>query len=94
MTSFRIVYHEAVVADDIPRLSSRMRDRMKRAIEEKIAIHPEEFGVPLRRSLSGYRKLRVGDYRVIFRIEKEIIKIFVIAHRSVVYSRRFSKRVF
>jgi len=43
---------------------------------------PELYGKPLRRSLKGYRKLRVGDYRVIFRIEKHFIKIFVIQHRS------------
>lgn len=93
MMIFRVVYHEAVVTQDIPRLSHAIREHIKKAIEEKLVAHPEVFGVPLRRSLKGYRKLRVGDHRVIFRVEKITIKIFIIAHRSIVYTRRFSKRL-
>lgn len=83
--SFALWYHEAVVASDIPDLPQTMRARIKRAIEERLTMHPEHFGKPLRRSLKGYRKLRVGDYRVIFCIEGAMVKIFLIAHRSVVY---------
>jgi mRNA-degrading endonuclease RelE of RelBE toxin-antitoxin system len=36
-------------------------------------------------SLKGYRKLKVGDYRIVLRIEGEVVKVFVIQHRSVVY---------
>ncbi|MBI2045931.1 MAG: type II toxin-antitoxin system RelE/ParE family toxin [Parcubacteria group bacterium] len=35
--------------------------------------------------LERCRKLRVGDYCVIFRIEKTIVKIIVVAHRSFIY---------
>lgn len=83
--SFEIRYHEAVVSDDIPKLSQEWRDTIKNTIEKKLATSPEVFGKPLRHSLKGYRKLRVGDYRVVFRIERNIVKIFVIQHRSVVY---------
>ena len=83
--SFTITYHEKVITDDIPKLSQTDQQRIRRAIEQKLTAQPEVFGVPLRKSLRGYRKLRVGDYRVIFRIEKMVIKILVIAHRSVVY---------
>ena len=82
---FTIVYHELVVHQDIPRLSTTDKSRIKHAIEEKLTDAPEVFGKPLRRSLKGYRKLRVGDWRVIFRIEKQTIKVFCIGHRSVVY---------
>lgn len=84
---FEIQYHEAVFGEDIPRLSSKDRDRAKKAIEDKLTIHPDIFGKPLRRSLKGYLKLRVGDYRVIFRLRGSVIKIFAIQHRSVVYKR-------
>ena len=83
--SFEIVYHEAVVAEDIPKPSTAHKKRIKSAIKGKIVIEPEIFGKPLRHSLKGYRKLRVGDYRVIFRIEKKTVKIFCIGHRSTVY---------
>ncbi|MCH8986607.1 type II toxin-antitoxin system mRNA interferase toxin, RelE/StbE family [Patescibacteria group bacterium] len=83
--SFKILYHEAVVSQDIPRISKEWRIKIKRGIEDKLISHPEVFGKPLRNSLKGYRKLRVGDYRIVFRIEENIIKVLAIKHRSVVY---------
>ncbi len=84
---YTVTYHEAVVAEDIPKLGGTVKKQIRLAIEKKLTTHPEIFGVPLRRSLKGYRKLRVGDYRVIFRIEKETVKIFIIGHRSIVYQK-------
>ena len=89
---FEITYHHLVVSNDIPKLSIEWKEKIQRAIEQRLKTHPDLFGKPLRRSLKGYRKLRVGDYRVIFRIEKNIIKIFLIQHRSVVYDE-IDKRI-
>lgn len=58
---------------------------IKRSIEEKLTASPEAFGKPLRFSLRGHRSLRVGDYRVIYRIDGTIVRIILIAHRSKVY---------
>lgn len=91
--NFEIQYHEFVFREDIPKLSKTMKERIRCVIEEKLAMHPEIFGKPLRRSLKGYRKLRVGDYRIIFCIDGKIVKIFIIQHRSVVYGMS-SKRIF
>lgn len=92
---FNIIYHHLVVRDDIPKLSSEWKEKIKRAIEGRLRTHPDLYGKPLRRSLKGYQKLRVGDYRIIFRIEKDIVKILIIQHRSMVYAaaeKRFNKR--
>ena len=43
-------------------------------------VAPEEYGAPLRKTLKGYWKLRVGDYRVVFRVEGDEITIFGIRH--------------
>lgn len=83
--TFSIAYHEKVVKEDIPRLSVLTRKRVKRAIEDKLSERPEVFGKPLRKSLTGYRKLRVGDYRIVLRIEKSCVMIFAIMNRSEVY---------
>ena len=82
---FKILYHILVVKEDIPALVSIWKKKMKRTIESRLRTRPDIYGKPLRRSLKGYRKLRVGDYRVIYRIEENTVKIFVIKHRSVVY---------
>ena len=84
--TFEIVYHHLVVSSDIPKLPPPWREQVRRAIEDKLTTRPEVFGKPLRRSLKGYRKLRVGDYRVIFRIEERIVKVLVIQHRSIAYT--------
>ncbi len=58
---------------------------IKRSIEEKLTVAPEAFGKPLQFSMRGYRRLRVGDWRIIFRIDETIVRIILIAHRSKVY---------
>lgn len=83
--TFTVQYHSAVIAEDIPRLGTSDKRRIQQAIEQKLTTYPEQFGKPLRRSLKGYCKLRVGDFRVIFRIEDTVVKILAIQHRSVVY---------
>ena len=90
---FKVVYHYLVVHNDIPKLPNEWKEKVRRAIEERLLTRPDLYGKPLRRSLKGYRKLRVGDYRVIFRIEKNIVRILIIQHRSVVYMEA-EKRVF
>ena len=82
---FTLQYHVLVYKEDVPKLSDSNKKQIKRAIEEKLTTHPELYGKPLRQSLKGYRKLRIGDYRVIFRIEKQTVKILMIGHRSRVY---------
>lgn len=91
---FNIIYHHIVVRDDIPKLSREWKEKIRRAIEERLRTHPDLYGKPLRRSLRGYRKLRIGDYRIIFKIEKNIVKILIIQHRSMVYTateKRFER---
>ena len=82
---FTIRYHPKVVEDDIPALLQVLKVRMRKAIEAKLTTAPEKFGKPLRQSLRGYRKLRIGDYRIVFRIEAHTVFILAIIHRSVVY---------
>lgn len=82
---FVLQYADDVVRIDIPKLSPEVKRRIRMTIEKKLTVEPEKFGKPLRRSLKGYRKLRVGDYRVIFRIEESFVKIFAIGHRSEIY---------
>jgi mRNA interferase RelE/StbE len=89
---YTILYEKSVLNADIPLLGNYEKNIIKKAIENKLTEHPEVFGKPLRRSLKGYRKLRVENFRVVFRIEDIYVKIFAIQHRSVVY-KSFQKRL-
>lgn len=84
---FKVFYHTKVVKEDIVNLSLVWRNRIRHAIEEKLTFAPDSYGKPLRRSLRGYRKLRVGDYRVVYRINGDIVFILAIMHRSVIYEK-------
>jgi len=84
---YTVRYHPAVVRNDIPGLDRAVRGRIKKAIEQKLMVAPDIFGVPLRRSLKGYRKLRVGDYRLVFRLSEDNVYILAILHRRVVYEQ-------
>ena len=90
--NFDIVYHPLVIEKDIPKLGTADKNNIRKAIENKLTTNPEIFGKPLQRSLKGYRKLRVGDYRAIYRIEGKKVKIFYIGHRSIVY-KKADKRI-
>ena len=85
--TYRIVYLDRVVAKDIPLLPKTMRDLIKRAIETRLTADPVSLGKPLRYSFIGHRRIRVGDYRIVYRIDGKtsIVTIVLIKHRKDVY---------
>ena len=83
--AFRLKYHPDVKGADLPRINVKMRERIRRAIESRLMTAPQEYGLPLRKSLRGYWKLRVGDYRVVFKVEGEVIYVLGIRHRKNIY---------
>ena len=88
--AFQIEYLEPVVKDDIPALPKIFKVSIKKAIEERLVTDPVGFGKPLRYSLKGHRRLRVGDYRIVYRIEleKRIVIIVAIKHRKDIYEEQ------
>lgn len=82
---FRLLYHPAVVADDLPRLEAKARERVHRAILARLPTEPEKYGKPLRFTLKGLWSLRVGDWRIIYRIAADEVWILKIGHRRDVY---------
>jgi mRNA interferase RelE/StbE len=85
--TYQIEYLISVIKEDIPLLPKKIKSTIKNAIEERLKKDPIGFGKPLRYSLRGHRRLRVGDYRIVYRIdpEKEIVIIIMIKHRKNVY---------
>ncbi len=83
--SFTLKYHPAVRTDDIQALNADIKLRIRTAIEARLSIAPHEYGEPLRKTLKGYWKLRVGDYRVVYLIKDQNVLIIGIRHRKEVY---------
>jgi len=74
---------------DLEKLGSRDRERILRFLHNRLAPseNPRELGEALAGPLSEFWKYRVGDYRLISRIEDRTITIVVvrIGNRREVY---------
>jgi mRNA interferase RelE/StbE len=84
---YKLIYHPDVKKFDLPKIDKQNKAMIKRAIEERLAVQPESYGKPLQRTLKGYWKLRVGDFRVVFKIIRDEILILAIMHRKKIYSQ-------
>jgi len=85
---YQIEYLGKVVRKDIPSLSASAKILVKRAIEERLTVDPVAYGRPLHYALRGQRRLRVGNYRVIYTVNNDahIVTVIAIGHRSKIYS--------
>jgi mRNA interferase RelE/StbE len=74
---------------ELRRLDRQIQERILRFVRERISsgTNPRAFGAPLRADLAGLWKYRMGDYRIICKIEDRvcIVLILRVAHRKVVY---------
>ena len=84
---YKLIYHPDVKKTDLPKIDNQNNTINKLAIEERLAVQPEAYGKPLQRSLKGYWKLRVGDFRVVFKIIGDEILILAVMHRKNIYSK-------
>lgn len=89
---WKIHYHPKVDSEDIPRIDAGWWREIEAVIRERLSADPLTFGKPLRYSLKGVRSLRVGDYRILYRVEEAVVYIGVIKHRSLVYEAGVERR--
>lgn len=84
---YKVVYLDRVVTEDIPALPKTVRDLIKKAIETRLTVEPIGLGKPLRFSFIGHRRIRVGSYRIVYRVDvkAQVITIVFIKHRKNVY---------
>ena len=85
--SYELRYHPQVKRSDLPKLDRAARGRIRTAIETRLVEMPEYYSEPLRKTLKPYRKLRVGDYWVIFRVTDTTVFIIAVLHRKEAYQR-------
>jgi mRNA interferase RelE/StbE len=89
---FEVVYHPDVKKIGLPNLDARSKTMIKRAIEERLTTRPELFGRPLRGSLRGFWKLRVGSFRIVFKLFEDKILVLAIVDPKTVY-RQSERRI-
>lgn len=76
-------------AKELKKLGRAEASRVLRTLEERVAVldDPRSLGAPLTGDHAGYWRWRVGNYRVVARIEDARVVILVVrvAHRREVY---------
>ena len=72
---------------DLARLPAREALRITRFLKERIAPAPRDQGGPLKGQLREYWRWRVGNYRVLARLEDGRLLVLAVrfAHRREVY---------
>ena len=77
--TWKVLYHPRV-QDDFKRLGRTEARITQRVIDERLAHDaPEKSGKPLSGDLSGYRRLRTGQTRIVYRVDGSRIVVLVIA---------------
>jgi mRNA interferase RelE/StbE len=76
--TYSLRYHPLILQEDFKRIDRPQQQRLLKTIEKKLTTRPDQYGQPLRGALQGYWKLKVGDYRVVYRIEQEEIVVYLL----------------
>jgi mRNA interferase RelE/StbE len=76
--TYRIVVDELVLKKDFRKIGLEDQRKIIRAIRQRLATRPKDYGEPLRGELKGFWKLRVGQFRVIYEIHQDQVIVSVI----------------
>ncbi len=76
--NWTIRYHQDV-EDDLESITSSAARRILRAIDTKLTKAPLQYGTPLSGNLSTFRKLRIGDYRLVYQVINAEVTVYVLA---------------
>ena len=76
--TWEIVYHKDV-DNDLKSVGPAAAKRIMLTIDKKLTAAPEKFGSPLSNNLKDFRKLRIGDFRVVYQVLNKKVIVFVLA---------------
>jgi mRNA interferase RelE/StbE len=77
--AWAVIYHRQV-EQDLLRLGRAEARAILKVIEERIIQgEPDKLGKPLLGQLSGCRRIRTGQTRIIYKVNQNKIEIFIIA---------------
>lgn len=80
---YKLLYSQHAVKD-IKKLDSVVKKRIKKALE-KFGQRPFFYAKKLTSSRIGQYRWRVGNYRIVFDVDKEKIIILRVGHRREIY---------
>jgi mRNA interferase RelE/StbE len=83
--------------EELRKLGTSDQRRIKKVLETLRTLDdPRQKLVPYSGNMSGFWKLRVGDYRLVCQLlesDGELVLVISVAHRSVAYDQRSLRRL-
>ncbi len=75
------------VEEQLKKFPKNIQQRISDAIYNRLTIAPNEYGKPLTKEWKEHRRLRVGDYRVIYKVFEDRVIVFIVEidHRKDIY---------
>jgi mRNA interferase RelE/StbE len=74
--NYRIEYLKEVF-DQLAKIPRNVRQTIIKAIDERLSMDPHRFK-PLVYKLKGFFRMRVGNYRIIYRMEEEKVTVLIV----------------
>ncbi|HEX21237.1 MAG TPA: type II toxin-antitoxin system RelE/ParE family toxin [Actinobacteria bacterium] len=79
---WQIKIHHQVVDEDFKTINKHDQSIILKTIYKNLTVSPKKYSSPLRKELNkelkGYWKLKISHYRVVYRIEKNVVKVLVL----------------
>lgn len=75
---YTIQYDPRVVKEDFKSIPKNELKKIVNVIEKKLTHAPDQYGKPLKGTLKNYWKLKIGNYRVVYQIEKDKVIVTII----------------
>lgn len=91
--SYKIEFLEEAASDWLG-IDRSARKRLEKTIE-RLKTNPSSYGKPLGAPLHGLRRVRSGDYRIVYRVveSRKTVEIGVVCHRKNVYPIALKRRL-
>jgi mRNA interferase RelE/StbE len=75
---WQVKIHRLVLEEDFKQIDKAAQKAVLKAIYKKLSLDPDHYGAPLKGDLKQYRKLKIMDYRVIYLVQKQEVKVLVL----------------
>jgi mRNA interferase RelE/StbE len=73
-----IKFHPLVWKEDFKKIDPSNQRNIVKQLSKKLSIDPKAYGKALSGELRGYWRLRVDDFRVIYRILNDKVEVLVV----------------
>lgn len=83
---YKIAFKKSV-SKDLKNIGKEQSKRILNKIEKELPLAANKYS-ELKGRFKGLRKVRVGDYRIVYTVIKDIVLIVRVGHRKEIYGKK------